>query len=133
MQLGLLLGLSLALLSPREANAMSDKEAVDLTIDILVTAGQALGVPLDKDVVKIVKDVVGCSVSKGSGTDCLKNVVVARALEQMGLNSPEATKAVSCLIGGTNAGECLTENRGRGAAGAGAAARKLHRRRRQGR
>ena len=109
MQLGLLLGLSLALLSPREANAMSDKEAVDLTIDIVVTAGQALGVPLDKEVVKIVKDVVGCSVSKGSGTDCVKNVVVARALEQIGLNSPLAKGAVSCLVDGNNAGACLTK------------------------
>lgn len=102
----LLLGLSLALFSPREARAMTDKEAVDVTIDILVTAGNSLGVPLDATTVKIVKDVVGCAVSKAGG-DCVTNVVVARALEQMGVNNPVAREAVGCLIGGENAAKCF--------------------------
>ena len=109
LQIWLLIGLSLFMLSPRAAHAMSDKEAVDVTIDILVTAGQTLGVPLDKDVVKIVKDVVGCSVSKGSETDCFKNVVAARVLEQIGVNSPQAAGAAKCLVDGGSPGDCLSK------------------------
>src|SRR5262249_54283102 len=94
---------------PMASNDQSAETAVQIFLAINDGAAAAglPSVPIPKEAVPVIQQMVGCALNGTSAGDCAKNIALSTALSEVTKSgAPEAQPFVTCIGGGGNFGDC---------------------------